>query len=219
MRGIFNLRPPEPKYETTWDVSKVLNFLRILSPVKFITLKNLTLKLTMLIALTNATRAQSIHLMDLNFVHKEKGKFVFVLHDLIKQSRPGYKEPTVDITAYPPDRRLCTFTCYKEYIFRTRCFRDNNKKLLLSHVKPHDNVSKDTISRWIKEVMEKSKIDTTKYKAHSVRGASVSKAANAMPVSKILSKAGWTNASTFAKYYKKKIEGTDDAYAFAVLKD
>lgn len=219
MRGIYNLRPPEPKYDMTWDVNKVLIYLRSLSPVKYISLKDLTLKLTMLISLTNATRVQSIHLMDLNFVQKVKGNFVFILNELIKQSRPGYKEPTVDITAYPPDRRLCTVTCYKEYVLRTKCFRKNSRKLLLSYVKPHECVSRDTISRWIKQVMTRSKIDTSKYKAHSVRSASVSKVCNTIPVSQIIAKAGWSNATTFAKYYHKQIEGKVDTYATAVLRD
>ena len=73
MKGIFNLRPPRPRYESTWDVSKVHHFLRSLSPVKYLKLKDLTLKLTMLIALTNAARAQLIHLMNVYHVHKVKG--------------------------------------------------------------------------------------------------------------------------------------------------
>lgn len=53
-KGVFNLRPGKPRYCETWDVSKVLTFLRKLSPVKSISHKDLTLKLVMLIALTNA---------------------------------------------------------------------------------------------------------------------------------------------------------------------
>ncbi|CAG2195281.1 unnamed protein product [Mytilus edulis] len=205
MKGIFNLRPPRPRYESTWDVSKVLHFLRSLSPVKYLKLKDLTLKLTMLIALTNAARAQSIHLMNVNHVHKVKGEFIFVLNELVKQSRPGYKEPTVNIKAYPPDRRLCVYTVYKEYVFRTKLFRGKHEPLLLSYVKPHQPVSRDTISRWIKVVMAKANIDTTIFKAHSVRSASVSKAKmNAVPISRILQKAGWSDAKTFAKFYNKK---------------
>ncbi|CAG2188300.1 unnamed protein product [Mytilus edulis] len=187
MKGIFNLRPPRPRYESTWDVSKVLQFLRSLSPVKYLKLKDLTLKLTMLIALTNAARAQSIHFMNVNHVHKVKGEFIFVLNELVKQSRPGYKEPTVNIKAYPPDRRLCVYTVYKEYVFRTKLFRGKHEPLLLSYVKPHQPVSRDTISRWIKVVMAKANIDTTIFKAHSVRSASVSKAKmNAVPISQAL---------------------------------
>ncbi|XP_071136933.1 uncharacterized protein [Mytilus edulis] len=220
MKGIFNLRQPRPRYESTWDVSKVLQFLRSLSPVKYLKLKDLTLKLTMLIALTNAARAQSIHFMNVNHVHKVKGEFIFVLNELVKQSRPGYKEPTVNIKAYPPDRRLCVYTVYKEYVFRTKLFRGKHEPLLLSYVKPHQPVSRDTISRWIKVVIAKANIDTTIFKAHSVRSASVSKAKmNAVPISRILQKAGWSDAKTFAKFYNKKIEKDENSFSFNVLKN
>jgi hypothetical protein len=43
----------------TWDVSKVLDFHRKLTPVRFLSLKNLTLKMIMLIVLSSACRAQS----------------------------------------------------------------------------------------------------------------------------------------------------------------
>jgi hypothetical protein len=48
MKGICNLRPPIPRYIHTWDVSIVLKELRHVSPVKYLTLKNLTYKLAML---------------------------------------------------------------------------------------------------------------------------------------------------------------------------
>jgi hypothetical protein len=49
--AVYNLRPSEPKYCKTWDVSNVLGYLRKLSPIKFISLKDLTLKLVMLIVM------------------------------------------------------------------------------------------------------------------------------------------------------------------------
>lgn len=37
MRGIFNKRPPLPKFSCTWDVSVVLEFFKTLVPVHTIT--------------------------------------------------------------------------------------------------------------------------------------------------------------------------------------
>lgn len=220
MKGVFNIRPSLPRYQKTWDVGKVLDYLRKLSPVKYLSLKDLTLKLTMLIAITNAARSQSIHLMNTKNVYKLKGEFIFVLSELVKQSRPGYKEPTVNIKAFPPDRRICIYTVYKEYMLRTKLFREKQShgKLLLSYVKPHSPVSRDTVSRWIKTVMTRAGIDTSIYKSHSVRSASTSKAkTNFVPISNILKKAGWSNSKTFAKFYDRKIE--KDSYSDMVLKN
>ena len=43
--------------------------------------------------------------------------------------------------------------------------------LLLSYVKPSKHVSKDTIFRWIKQVLEAAGIDVKKYSAHSRKAA------------------------------------------------
>ena len=32
MKGVFNLRPPQPRYSHTWDVNKLLMYLKSLGP-------------------------------------------------------------------------------------------------------------------------------------------------------------------------------------------
>lgn len=118
LRGVYNLRPTLPRYTHTWDVEKVLSVLRKLSPVKHLSLKDLTLKLCMLIALTNAARIQSLHLLSVNSVQKFSSEFVFHFEGLLKQCRPGYKSPVLSVKSYPPDRRLCAYTVLKEYLAR-----------------------------------------------------------------------------------------------------
>ena len=60
MKGIFNLRPPLPRYTFTWDVGKVINFLSTLDPLGELSLKMLTLKCSALLALSTAQRAQTL---------------------------------------------------------------------------------------------------------------------------------------------------------------
>jgi len=43
MKGVYNLRPPQARYVSIWDPAVVLQYLRKLSPAKFLTLKDLTL--------------------------------------------------------------------------------------------------------------------------------------------------------------------------------
>ena len=59
LKGAFELRPPSARYTTTWDVSVVLNFLRGLHPLDSLSLKFVTLKLVMLVALVSAQRLQT----------------------------------------------------------------------------------------------------------------------------------------------------------------
>ena len=53
MKGIFNLRPPCPRYVQMWDVSVVLRYLKYLLPAPLLSMRNLTLKLVMLMALVS----------------------------------------------------------------------------------------------------------------------------------------------------------------------
>ena len=55
----------------------------------------------------------------------------------------------------------------------------NRSHLFIALIKPHRPVVSSTIARWIKYVLTKSGIDTGIFKAHSVRSAAVSTAANA----------------------------------------
>lgn len=123
----------------------------------------------------------------------------------------------VDYKAYPPDRRLCLVTDLKEYLKRTEELRENNTDLFISYIKPHNSLTKNTVSRWLKTVMFKSGIDVREYCVHSIRSASASKAKLCLvPIDDIWNSVGWTNARTFAKYYDKKIDSSN-SFQSAVL--
>ena len=66
MKGVFETRKQKPKYDDIWDASKVLNYLSTLHPVKELPLKDLTLKVLMLLLLVTGQWGQSIHLMTLS---------------------------------------------------------------------------------------------------------------------------------------------------------
>lgn len=219
MKGVYNLRPQRQKHVHIWDTNVVLCYLRKLSPVCSLTLKELTLKLVMLIALTNATRVQTVHMLSIDSMEKLKSEFIFHMNDLIKQSRPGYRNPDIVLKAYPPDRRLCVYTVLKEYLKRTSPLRLDTQKLILSYIKPFKPVSTGTISRWIKTIMCQSGINTDIFTAHSTRAASTSKAKNNnVPINEILLRAGWSSVKTFATFYDKKVEVSKHVFSDSVLK-
>jgi hypothetical protein len=55
--GIFNLRPPQPKYSHTWKVSHLLGYIKSLGPNENLSLKNLSFKLVTLLGLTGPDRS------------------------------------------------------------------------------------------------------------------------------------------------------------------
>ena len=69
--GVLNLRPPKPRYMFVWDVKKVLDFLK----EKFgdndqLSNKELTLKVTILLALATSSRISALNIFDLNDKNK-----------------------------------------------------------------------------------------------------------------------------------------------------
>lgn len=127
MKGVYNLRPARSRYVYTWDISVVLSYLRKLSPVNSLSLKVLTLKLVMLLALTLASRTQSLHLLSIEDMKKGFSSYILSYSGLLKQSKSGRNNPVAEMFAYPPDRRLCVLFVMKENLKRTKDLRGNNK--------------------------------------------------------------------------------------------
>ena len=204
LKGVFYLWTPLPRYKEIWDVGPVFRLLRIMSPPKSLSLKKLTLKLCMIIALTSAQRIQSLKFMDLDHLQLRNNSITFHFEKLIKQNRPGNVGFSVTLESYPPDRRLCVVRYLREYIERTSMLRGDERQLFISYKKPHKRVSSQTIARWLKEVLTSAGINTDKYKAHSTRAASTSAATRGdVPVTAVLEQAGWSNERTFRRFYNK----------------
>ena len=90
--------------------------------------------------------------------------------------------------------------------------------MFLSHIQPHNPVSKATIGRWIKEFLRDAGIDTLTYKAHSTRGASGSKAkAVGLSIEDIMKQGNWSNSTTFEKFYHKPIVDSTHLFQRAVI--
>ena len=64
-----------------------------------------------------------------------------------------------------------------EYMSRAEDLRKSasseETRLFISFIKPHKAVSTATVARWIKSVLSAAGINTSVFKPHSVRGASI----------------------------------------------
>ena len=190
LKGIYLLKQPTPRYSSTWDVSEVTDYLKTLAPLNELSLKSLTLKTVMLCALASAQREQTLCALDLNCMTESQNSISFIETECLKTSKP---RKSLDVSFSSSDCALiCPVTVLKEYISRTAALRvsDNSmfvSKLFLSFIKPHNPVSTATVARWIKSVLQSAGIDTSVFKAHSVRGAATSHAyVTGVPVSQIL---------------------------------
>ena len=70
MSGIFNKRPPQPKYPFILDVETVLDFLRKLPENDLLSHKLLTLKVSMLLSLLSASKVSEITNLRLSYLGK-----------------------------------------------------------------------------------------------------------------------------------------------------
>ena len=67
---------------------------------------------------------------------------------------------------------------------------------------PHKPISGASLSRWLKDIISWAGIDTSVFKAHSVRGASASAAyERGASLQDILNLADWSTDSTFRRFY------------------
>ena len=108
MKGIYQIRPSMRRYNKTWDVNIVLQYLQSMDRATELSIKDLTLKLVMLSALTTAGREQTLHLLNLEGMVKDDSCIVFVASSNIKQSRPtsSLTERIVKLKAYPFEEKL-----------------------------------------------------------------------------------------------------------------
>ena len=218
MKGIFQEKPPRPKYTEIWDVSIVLSYLQSLSPVDKLSLKELTLKIFVLILIVSGQRArgQTVYLLSIDHMVSVNNCYTFQIVDHLKQSRPGVQNPLVDLRPFK-DETLCVVTTLKEYLTRTQSLWGSESQLFISYNRPFKRVSRDTISRWVKLILTDSGNDTSRFKPHSTRAASTSAASNAsVSLDDILHTAGWSSESTFAKFHNKPIVN-ENTFADKVL--
>ena len=207
LKGVFESRPTVSRYTETWHVGTVLRHLKAIPTTKDVPLKDLTFKTVMLMSLVSAQRGQTIHILNLENMISTESQITFVMSKPIEQTKAGVKSVHVKFTSYPADSTLCVVTTLKEYIARTKDLRGHCKQLFISYLKPFHPVSRSTISRWVKEGMKAAGINVAKFKPHSTRAASTSKASLcSVPLDQIMSAAGWTSATTFARFYNKPID-------------
>ena len=215
LKSFEKIRPTVLRYVVTWDVKIVLDFLRSWYPHKNLTMKQLTLKTCMLIALSSSDRAQTIQQIRCDQCVRTAKGIEFPIFSKLKTSR-HLRRPRVVVCPKWPDPALDVERCVTDYMARSVTLRYrvvSKLKLpkptqLFISFKSGLPVSRPTISRWLTEVMSMAGIDTSYFKGHSTRVASTSKAKSrgANPT-QLMNQGDWTNISTFERHYQREILG------------
>ena len=220
LQGVYNERPPLPRYSTFWEVGVVLRYLRGLGEHGTLSLRLLTLKSVMLLALTRPARSVDLSKLDIRARSYTSAGVTFKAQHLSKQSRSA--KPLADFfyPRYPEDENICPVTTLQVYEAKTLEFRalstDHEKALIfLSWIGKHDPVTSSTIARWLKTCLNEAGIDTGIFKAHLARGSSSLKAAaSGVTTADILQAVDWSSESTFQKFYHHPLQESTDKSAF-----
>jgi len=208
LKGVYNSRPPAPRYSTTWDVDVVLAYLSSLPDNENLSFQMLTHKVAMLMALSNADRCSDLAALDLNFRSYRTDGVLFTIPGLTKTRRSG---PPLQAfyPSFSDNSKLCPVLALKVYEEKSKDIRgsmESRNPLFISVRRPFKPVKAVTIGHWLKDVMKTAGIDTTAFTAHSTRSAATSKAKLAgIPMSEIMKAANWSSSSTFCCFYNRPV--------------
>ena len=205
-RGVSHMRPPRPRYEETWDPAIVLRHLESIDN-KSTTLCLLGKKLITLLALTTAHRLQTLSLIKIENMEISDTEIKIRITDRTKTTDHSKFYPLLVIPVFEENPSLCVAGALKEYLSCTSTLRKGSGELFLIHKRPHSAASVQTLSRWIKDILRDSGIDTDKFSGYSTRHASTSAAdRSGVSLDTIRKTAGWTDkSSTFAKFYNRPV--------------
>lgn len=214
------MRPPNPRYFETWDITVVLRMLKAWGQNKVLSLKQLSLKLSMLLAITSLHRGMELHLLNTKNMSIFSNRVEFTIKEPLKHSKQGKLNKPSVFHAFRDGDVLCPKLCIESYLQKTLPLRskDSEGPLFLSLHKPHSPVGKDTVRRWVTETISSAGLDSKRFTCHSTRGASSSAAVKAgVPIDFIVEKGNWSRKSTFEKFYHKRIVTPCEEFQKGVL--
>lgn len=205
LKGVFRMRPPQPRYNTTWDPQQVLSYLQTAPDNN---LKQLSCKLVTLLTLATGQRIQTISLIKSNnIITTDDGVKIFI-PDIVKTSGPRRMQPSLDLPYLTANPKLCVASLITKYLTATKKLRHpDGDCLFLTHKKPHGPASKQSLSRWVKETLGAAGVNVSLFTAHSTRHAATSAAfRKGLSMDVIRKSAGWTEASSvFATFYNRPL--------------
>lgn len=216
LKGALNKRPPKPRYSHTWNVDIMIKYIISLGKNSTLSLKVISMKLVTLFALTCPERISALASLDLRHCSVLPEGVTFKL-TVPRKTGSADKPAEAFFARFDKVKKLCPVECLRQYLKLSRKVRpvipsSLPDRLFISFIRPHKPVTSTTLGRWLRTFMSAAGIDSQIFKAHSVRGASTTAAANAfVPLSTIMSMADWSSASTFRTFYYKPLFNSDFA--------
>ena len=202
LRGMFQQRPSLSRYTVTYNVAKVLQY--ISNSYSEMSLEFMIKKLA-LMCILSGQRSQTMSLLNTNYMHVDENHCIFYIASLLKITRPGFDQHPLEFRRYT-DQSLCVITYVKQYLLETKELRHSDGGFFISFRPPHKAATSTTIARWVVNVLKEPGVNVSVFSARSTRSVALSKASDkGLNLAEISKAAGWSNAKTYAIFFKKTI--------------
>ena len=117
IKGVFNTKPPKPRYTYTWDINKVLSYIANLGCNETLSGKILSQKLVILLLLVNGLWINTIMSLSIQHMEADENSNTFIPTELQKHSRPSHRDIPIWFAACEINVDLCPVTNNtKEYL-------------------------------------------------------------------------------------------------------
>ena len=222
LKGVFNTRPPLPRYNTFWDVNVVLQYIKQLGHNHSLSLCQLTLKTVMLLALTRPSRLVYLSKLDIKTHTFIASGMIFEPTHLSKQSQAFNPIADFFFPSFNQDTCLCPVETLKAYQSQTLLFRGMDTKLhklICFYLGLEDMLQSPAVRllagyahvclRQVLPQMYSSPIQSEVHHAHQLPGQGYS-------MSDILKATDWSPEETIQKFYHPD-KDTRSAFGAAVL--
>jgi integrase len=222
---------PTPQQLETWDTNKMTMFiLSSWADSNNLNLYDLQLKTIALLCLATMARPRSdmgrLQFRDTIFQYQDSTNSTLT-GVTVHFREPKETQVKTSKLGVLQDSRLCPVSTLNVFVQKTAILRRNlpvDHTLFLAFIEKPESVTSirpSTMSNWVKLLMEKSGIDTTKFKAHSIRAASSTKAVEkGHSIDSVKEHAGWSlNSNTFEKFYYKPTnqESSSTAITYSIF--
>ena len=95
--------------------STVLKYLEKMPPLELISLKEMSLKLCILLCLLTAQRDHVLPSLDVTKIQLTEDKCSFVISDIMKTTRLGKHMKPIELKCFPANRELCSVTQIRHF--------------------------------------------------------------------------------------------------------
>ena len=112
LKGVYNIRPPTPKYFAIWNVNTLLSHIQ---HKDISTFYDITKKLATLFVILAGTSVNTLVHLKVTNMYITDTEVNFTFDELLKHSRPNYKQKPLILRAFS-SRNLCPVTTLISYL-------------------------------------------------------------------------------------------------------